>query len=603
MQIYFTNLVVALLALVLSGCSSTSSVNPTRGFIFEGPNVYLDDETEQHSNAIYYYLRGELALQNENFDEALEFLEEANKYALEDDSILHTQLAMLLVQSRELEKAFQIMKDSSGKDSDPEDKLFFAGIADALDKYDESLTVYKEIIDGGKADESVYLLAANESYSSGDIDSAISILEKAKKSYPKYSLVYYYLGNLYREADKLDISERALSKAVKLEPQNKKLKLSYFLTLLREGKDSEVQRQSKQAVKEWGAHPATVIVSTLDQLLQNKDQVAASQLLSGFIGPVSIDDLELKRHVSMVQIEKRDLLSGIRSLFLLLAQYPDDSRARYYLGSALAAVGMRKRAVSELAKIGPNEEMFIEARTFSSFLSRQLDELDQAEQSIREALEALPEADANLQFYLIDILREKQKYKDARDIALDLIEQYPDNEKALYLYGTLLHQVGEVQESNEVINRVLSINANNAQALNFLAYALAEQGDDLKRAEELVSKAIDLYPEDGYYLDTLGWIYVKQGKTQQALPLLARAVNLTGDDIVIMEHYADCLASVGNREKAIRFYLSVVQRKGDQLSQDEKEAVARAENKISELFQNHPALKEIAQTSGLYDEQ
>jgi Flp pilus assembly protein TadD len=135
----------------------------------------------------------------------------------------------------------------------------------------------------------------------------------------------------------------------------------------------------------------------------------------------------------------------------------------------------------------------------------------------------------------------------------------------------------------------LQLNPQNAEALNFVAYSLAEAGINLDRAENLVRAALELRPADGYFLDTLGFIELRQGKLQQALDTLERAAQLVGDDVTILEHYADALVAAHEYAKAIDTYRTALEFARDSKSEDTKEIVERIEQKLDQLERVHSA--------------
>lgn len=87
-------------------------------------------------------------------------------------------------------------------------------------------------------------------------------------------------------------------------------------------------------------------------------------------------------------------------------------------------------------------------------------------------------------------------------------------------------------------------------ALNFAAYALAQAGEQLDTAEQLVRQALERDASNGAYIDTLGWILFRRGQHQEALGAILRAHELEGDDPVIMDHLGDVYFKLNQREKA-----------------------------------------------------
>jgi len=79
----------------------------------------------------------------------------------------------------------------------------------------------------------------------------------------------------------------------------------------------------------------------------------------------------------------------------------------------------------------------------------------------------------------------------------------------------------------------------------------AERGQNLTEAVQLIKRALDLDPENGYFIDSLGWAYYQQGRYADALEELQRAVSLAKEDPVILDHLADAYIKTGRTDDAI----------------------------------------------------
>ena len=79
----------------------------------------------------------------------------------------------------------------------------------------------------------------------------------------------------------------------------------------------------------------------------------------------------------------------------------------------------------------------------------------------------------------------------------------------------------------------------------------AERGQNLDEAVKMIAKAIEIEPENGYFIDSLGWAYYQQGKYPEALRELKRAVEKTKEDPVILEHLGDAYVKNGLDAEAI----------------------------------------------------
>ena len=86
--------------------------------------------------------------------------------------------------------------------------------------------------------------------------------------------------------------------------------------------------------------------------------------------------------------------------------------------------------------------------------------------------------------------------------------------------------------------------------LNYLGYSWVDQGVNLDEAFRMLRRAVDLRPEDGYIVDSLGWAFYKLGKYDDAVRELERAIELKPADPVINDHLGDAYWKVGRRLEA-----------------------------------------------------
>ena len=86
--------------------------------------------------------------------------------------------------------------------------------------------------------------------------------------------------------------------------------------------------------------------------------------------------------------------------------------------------------------------------------------------------------------------------------------------------------------------------------LNYLGYSLIEKKLNLQEAMEMVKKAVELRPNDGYIIDSLGWAYYQLGDYEQAVIHIERAVELLPADPIIAEHLGDAYWRVGRKLEA-----------------------------------------------------
>lgn len=127
-----------------------------------------------------------------------------------------------------------------------------------------------------------------------------------------------------------------------------------------------------------------------------------------------------------------------------------------------------------------------------------------------------------------------------------------DGERSVseFLLGDIADRRKKYGEAERHLRRALELDPKNALALNYLGYLLAEQGKDLQQALSYTRQAVSAENDNGAYLDSLGWVYVKLRQLPQATSNLQAAVRLQPNDPVILGHLAEAYYLAGNLRAA-----------------------------------------------------
>jgi tetratricopeptide (TPR) repeat protein len=239
--------------------------------------------------------------------------------------------------------------------------------------------------------------------------------------------------------------------------------------------------------------------------------------------------------------------------------------------------------------------MFVRSRTFAAFILRQSNERKRALKAVREGLSVEPD-NSNLAMYEVVILRDLGRLAEAEKLLRERVKRSPREERLLFNLGLVLGDQGKIDESIEVMEQLLVVNAKHSDALNFVAYALAEQGRDLEKARGYALRALEVRPRDGFYLDTLGWVEFKRGDLVQSEVTMAQAVSASGEDIVVLEHYLEVLITANKLSQAVALMKGIVDRSlSSEESGDEERLAAykRIRKRLDALLANHPELRSV----------
>ena len=185
----------------------------------------------------------------------------------------------------------------------------------------------------------------------------------------------------------------------------------------------------------------------------------------------------------------------------------------------------------------------------------------QAETILTEAIERGVEPLSKMYTLLASLYQKVDRNEDARKIFEKAITLFPDDHQILFEYGIFLDKTGDQKGALATMQKVLELNPDDPYALNYIGYTWADKGIRLDQAEEYLKKAVQQLPKDGFVRDSLGWVYFKMNKYDDAVRELEAASKLEPEDPTIAEHLGDADAARGdveaaaeNYQRAMKFY-------------------------------------------------
>ncbi|MFW5931507.1 MAG: tetratricopeptide repeat protein [Desulfohalobiaceae bacterium] len=221
-----------------------------------------------------------------------------------------------------------------------------------------------------------------------------------------------------------------------------------------------------------------------------------------------------------------------------------------------------QKALQILQGIPEDSEYFERGLSLQARLLFQLDQEDAALQKARQGRDSFPE---NQSFWLLEgeILQQMDQLQESKELTSRALERFPEDSDLLYQMGFIQHKLQEEEQALELMEEVISQDPEYAPALNFLGYSLAEQGRNLQRALILIKKALQQEPKNGFYLDSLAWVYFRSGNLEQAWKHIQKAVDQVDDDPIIWEHYGDIAAELNRIEQAEKGYTRALELEPD----------------------------------------
>jgi len=266
---------------------------------------------------------------------------------------------------------------------------------------------------------------------------------------------------------------------------------------------------------------------------------------------------EVRTALGLLYYDLRRFDEAVVQFLALLETAPDDDKLRYLLANALEQKGESHAALAEYQKISPTFELFPNAQIHAAMILRKEGRLPDAISIISLAISKKNDQ-AVLYLYLSSLYEDKKDMAAAEKTIREGIGHFPRNTDLLYVLGTLFEKMNRFEESIKTMEKVLEIDPRNADALNFIGYSYADRGIHLDQAEQMITQALKIKPDNGYILDSLGWVHFKKNKYASALAHLKRALELLPDDASITEHLGDVYLKTGQDKEALNYYRKAI---------------------------------------------
>lgn len=360
-------------------------------------------------------------------------------------------------------------------------------------------------------------------YRLGSWDKALGVARRWLDWRPDDVTARYLLGLTLAALERDAEAEEVLGRLVEEQPANPDFVRALADVVERQGRPDEAAAMLEKAVRERrpsGSDEASraVLAQLLDLYARSAEWDRLLAVLDGLLsedGPVDESEVRLVRAQALMELDRRDqALAEVRTVL---------------------AVGDRSdrliaRASATLFELARPEEA-----------ERALSGLAASEDPQRLMLAA-------------EVLHRYERFARAAEVLRRADRLRPDDSEILFWLGASLERAGSFGEAEVELRRVLELEPDFAPALNYLGYMLADRGEKLDEALELVRRAVAQEPDNGAYLDSLGWALFRLGRLEDAKVYLERAVELETDDAVVLEHLGDLYRAQGKAALAAARY-------------------------------------------------
>ena len=523
-----------------------------------------------------------------------------------DDVDAHRLLARIYVQSLGDIDSGDVQQANVGKavtefqailKADPEDEtsaLWLARLYRFQNKQSEAEKLLRDLLardpDEGQALEQLSQILID----SGKTQDAIDLLKQAAVDSSSAD-VYDLLGDAYTQAKDYPNAEGAYRNAVEQDPDDPGHRHGLANALTAENKYAEAAEQYKKLTDlEPGTADNHLRLAELYRRLGQFDDAQKSLEQAKQLQPGSLEVLynqallyeDQNRYDDAAKV-LNDAIAGTKkqagptanpsALAILYDELGRDYRKQENYPAAI-------QTYQEMAKLGPESEkraqmLLIETYRDSRNIDRAIAENKNAiaespsdatltimlamlygekpdPAQATQILHGLLHGNSDDQEIYLDMARVEQrgkKYSDAEQSAQKaegIAQDQSDKQSAWFMLGAIYSSEKKFDLAEVEFRKLIDANPNNASALNFLGYMLADRGIRLDEAVSLIERAVKEEPGNSAYLDSMGWAFYKQNKLAEAQDYLQKAVGGEGHDPTILSHLGDVYLKLGYNQRA-----------------------------------------------------
>ena len=256
-------------------------------------------------------------------------------------------------------------------------------------------------------------------------------------------------------------------------------------------------------------------------------------------------------YLSFVLSSKKNVPNSYLKILNEISNYlePALGNSNYLLAEIYSNEKNFKTAIDKLNRINENSFMFLKSKIKKYKILKLIDK-NKSNLFLKSIHKEYPNNNDVL-LLIANNYRDQNKCDRAIRIYDKLINQSVNKDNFYYLKAICLDKIDKWKDSKKILIDLISSNPKDAYILNYLSYSMAIRNEDLFQAKKLIMRALEVEKNNGFFLDTLGWIQFKLNHTNEAIRTIQLAIELEPNNSEIIDHLGDIYYKVGRTKEAI----------------------------------------------------
>lgn len=491
------------------------------------------------------YLAGLHATRQHDIHAAANFHEKALALDPDNQMILRKSFSIFVADGR-YEAALKVARKlSEQKSADNLVEMFLFLEQLKSKKYDEALAHLDEIGDAGVYGLFQPLFQSWILLAQGKEAEAEARMQKLLEKENFKDFKRFHAGLFYDLLGKTQLAEKMYSEALVI-PSSMSLRTieAYGILLQRLGREADARQ---------------LYVNYLEKAPDNVRLQHALQQLDKKTRAVSVISSE-KEGISEIFYTAANFLmqDDVRLPAIIYLRYAEYLREDFYIADYLLAQVFEADkyydgALENYGRIPKDHALYQSARLQMAWTYEKMGDVDKTIEAMKKLSREFPENE-EVNSALGDILRMNSRFKEAAEAYTKYIDGLKELKtqhwSIFYTRGISYEQAKMWKLAEADFLKALELRPDQPQVLNYLAYSWVDKGLNIDKARKMLERAVELRPNDGYIIDSLGWALYKIGDTPKAVEYLERAVLLQTNDWAINDHLGDAYWAIGRNNEA-----------------------------------------------------
>jgi tetratricopeptide (TPR) repeat protein len=531
---------------VLPGCAATGETSPEAN-----PAELRQVPTQEQNLALQHFIDGSVNELKGEFAQAVLDYQEALRY--DKDHAIYFALSRAYGMLNKTVPALEAAREAVAlAPTVREYRRNLAAMYLASMKPDSAILQYEELVRLDSSNiESWFNLA--RLYQGRAPLKALDLYRRITERFGPQWDVLLQTADLCNKLSKFDQAAAALRQMSEIDPGNTELRHTLAQTYARAQMYDSALAVYK-TLREADPDNLDIISEMAGLNLIQKHYTTAARDFDRILRLDSVN-VDAKIHIGELYFDQSGkdstLIPRTREIFEKIRdQAPKDWRPYWFLG-AIAALSkddsasvQNFRTVTELASWNADGWVYLSSVFFNS------NNFAEMAKVLESAVKVLPD-DFRVNFFLgvaysrlnrnVDAVRVLEHARSINKTDQDAISQLA------LVYEALKHYA----EADSLYEEALRLDPKNDLILNNYSYSLAERNMQLERALSMAREAVDAKPQNGSYLDTMGWIYFRLGRYREAEKYVKQAIATGETSPVVYEHLGDIYFKLNNRDAAI----------------------------------------------------